>query len=171
MSDEALADRGHLELELHELRIEEAQQDVVGALAVDHRDLEVLVVQALLQARPGRDGGNPVYSSAARLHVVEGRRVPCAEAGGDHLRDAGVGGPGETVGLLVPQLPHGEVSACRHETVIGDDLSHLPPVGQAGELGVAIGEHSSIASTPMSVSIFSSPAKLPSLIRARCGYV
>src|SRR6266581_2235749 len=34
--DEAAADRGHLELELDQLRIEQLHQDVVGPLAVDH---------------------------------------------------------------------------------------------------------------------------------------
>src|SRR5262249_25468558 len=47
---EALRDRRHLELKLHQRGIEQAEEDVVGALSIDRRRLEPLVVQPLLDA-------------------------------------------------------------------------------------------------------------------------
>ena len=111
--DEAAADRGHLELELDELRIEQVEQDVVGSLAVDLRQLEAFVVQPLLHASLGRDGRDLVVFVGRLLHVIHRRGVARAERRRDHLRDADVFGPGDALVLRLPELAHAEVSSSR----------------------------------------------------------
>jgi len=62
--DKARGDGGHLELELHQRRIDPCEQQVVRPPAVDGRDLEPFVVQALL---------HPAFAAAAAVFSMKSR--------------------------------------------------------------------------------------------------
>ena len=135
--DEAGRDRRHLELELDQLRIEQVEQQVVGPLAIDHRELEALVVQALLHAGLRRHGGDLVVFVRRLLHLVERRvvtAVPFTQGCGDHLRDADFFRPLDALLLALPQLTHGEVRTLGFHAMIGQDLPDFFPVRERREV-------------------------------------
>src|SRR5205809_5275889 len=67
----ALADGGNLELELDELGIEKLEQQVIRALAVHGRKLEVFVMKALLEAGLGGKFAHFVVFVGGALDVVQ----------------------------------------------------------------------------------------------------
>ena len=99
-----MADGGYLELELDELRIEEVEQYVVGALAINHRELEFLVMQALLDTSLCGLIAHSVVFVGRSLHIVQSRFFRPIEAGDEHLCQADIFRPCDSVLLILPKL-------------------------------------------------------------------
>jgi len=139
---DGIADRshgGHLELHLHQLRIEQFEQHLIDEPSVDLRHLEDLVVQELLHPRLRRDVADPVVLVRQPLHVVHRRdavRGLAVQRRGADLRHADVVSPGDHLLLAVAELVEGDVCARTREPMILDDLSRLLAVGEAGEFRV-----------------------------------
>src|SRR5258708_2189333 len=136
VSGEAIADRGHLELELDQFGIEQLHQDVVGTPAVDARQLEALVVQPLLDARPRRHRGDRVVFVGSPFHIVHRRIAACAKRRDEHLGHPDLPGPVDAFLLVVAQLAQVEVRALARQPVVGQGLHDLPGVGQARKVRV-----------------------------------
>src|SRR5438876_426598 len=69
----SLGDGWDLELKLHQLGIKQAKEHVVGALAIDFRELKIFVVKALLNARLRRLFAHLVVFIGGALNVIERR--------------------------------------------------------------------------------------------------
>src|SRR5262245_25728331 len=136
VTDESLANRRHLKLELDELGIEQLHQDVVSPPTVDRRQLEALVVQALLDASLRRHRRHLVVFVGRALHVVHGRVVARAQRCRDHLRNPDILGPGDALRLSFAQLLHAEMATFAFEAVVGQNLSDLLAVGERREIRV-----------------------------------
>ncbi len=119
---EALANGGDLELKLHQLRIEQFEQHVIGAFAVDRGRLEVFVVQALLDAGFGGLLSHLVVFVGGAFHVIHGRLLRPAEAGHQHLRQADIFCPGDAVVLVFAEFVHAEVGTDAGDAGIIEDL-------------------------------------------------
>src|SRR5882757_9043423 len=136
----ALADGGNLELEFDEPGIEKVEQQVVGALAVNHGELEVLIVKALLDTGFSGKFAHFVVFAGGALHVIHGGFLGPAEAGHDHLRQADILGPGNACLLIVAQLLDAEVRTNTGDTGIAQNFLEFGSAvfGEASEAVLGI---------------------------------
>src|SRR5437667_9916470 len=121
----ALADGGNLELELDELGIEKLEQQVIRALAVHGRKLEVFVMKALLEAGLGGKFAHFVVFVGGALDVVQSRLLGAFQAGHDHLREADVFCPGNASFLIVAKRLDGEWRANAADACIAENFAEL----------------------------------------------
>ena len=129
--------RGHLELHLHQLRIEQFKQDFVGEPAVDPGEFKPFVVQELLNARPGRHFSDLVVLVRRLLDGIHGGDAVLhgpVQAGRTHLRHANALGPVNRLLLLVSEFIQVKVGARALQPVVFHDLPGLFGVREAGEL-------------------------------------
>src|ERR1039457_5513220 len=90
-------------------RSEETEQQVVGPLAIDHREFEALVVQTLLHASLRGHSRDLVVFVGRPFHLVERRvppAVPVTQACRNHLRDADFFRPLDALLLAASQFAH-----------------------------------------------------------------
>src|ERR1700733_6962952 len=98
----AFADGRNLKLELDQLRIEQAEQYVVGPFALHHRELKVFVVKSLLNAGLGGSLSHFVVFIGGPLHLIQGRVFWSVEAGHEHLCQADILRPTDSALLILP---------------------------------------------------------------------
>ncbi len=136
----ALRDGGNLELKLDEFGIEKAEQNVVGTLAIDGGELEVLVVKALLDAGFGGLFAHFVVLVGGALHIVHGGMLGAVEAGHEHLGEANVFGPGDATGLILAEFIDAEVRADASDAGIGENFAKLRAgiFGEASEARIVV---------------------------------
>src|SRR6476620_4142677 len=124
--DQAARDRRHLELELHELRVEQVEEHVEDALAVDHRQLKALGVEPLLQPGLPGLGADCVVSVSEPLDIVHRRIARAVEARHHDLREPALFRPADGLRqLLGRELGHVHVRADASEIVIRQHAREL----------------------------------------------
>ena len=169
----ALADRRALKLELHQLGIQQVEQQIVGPFAVDLRELEILVVKTLLDAGLGGLFGDFVVSVAARftssmVGVWDRRGWEPSSVSARRLS------PRDPIGQIVAQLLDPEVRAFTTHASIREDLLQLGSLKAASppkpESAYPTGEQSSIRWIPASARILIVPGKSFAII-VRTGQV
>src|SRR5258708_10867609 len=121
----ALADGGNLELEVDEPGIEKLEQQVVGALAVNHGELEVLIVKALLDTGFGREFAHFVVFIGGTLHVIHDGFLGAVECGYHHLPQADILGPGDPGLLILAELLDAEVRTYTGDAGIAQNFTEL----------------------------------------------
>jgi len=136
----AAADGGDLKLELDEFGIEKLEQHVISPPAVNHRNLKVFVMKALLDAGLGGEFGHFVVFVGGALHIVQSRFGGAAEGWDDHLRQAEIFCPGNPGRLIVAEFDDGEVRTHAGDTGVVQNFAELGSgvFGEASEAGIGV---------------------------------
>ena len=125
-------------MEFDQLRVEQLEQKVIGALAIDHGNFEPFVMQTLLQAGFGGHLGDLIVFVGCLFNLVHGWMVAAVAIGqrcGNYLGDADSFCPVDALLLVLSKLTHGEMRTLRFEAVIRQNFVHLFGICQRGELG------------------------------------
>src|SRR6266478_815152 len=136
----ATADGGDLELELDELGIEKFQQQVIGPLTINHRELKVLIMKTLLDTSLGRQFSHFVVFVGRALDIIHSRFGGAVEAGHDHLRQADIFGPGNAGLLILAEFLDAEVRTHTGDARIAQNFPELVSgvFGEAAEAELGV---------------------------------